>query len=192
MAKQIAHEIKNPLTPMKLSVQHLKQIWKDESLDRDKKLNDTVDLIVRQIDNLAEIATAFSDFSKMTIAQKSKFDIISLINDQVELHSKEVDISVSLKMKDSISIFADEKQISRVFQNILANAIQAIPEGRDSEISIKVKDKISQVFIQICDNGKGMNQETQQRLFEPNFTTKNSGMGLGLAIVKQIVDNNLG
>ncbi len=192
MAKQIAHEIKNPLTPMKLSIQHLKYIWKDESQDRDKKLNDTVDLIVRQIDNLAEIATAFSDFSKMTIAQKSKFDIISLIKDQVELHSKEVIISVSYKSNEPLYINADEKQISRVFQNILANAIQSIPEDRKPEINIKVKIEESEISISICDNGIGMNKETQQRLFEPNFTTKNSGMGLGLAIVKQIVENNSG
>lgn len=192
MAKQIAHEIKNPLTPMKLSIQHLKYIWKDDSVDRDKKLNDTIDLIVKQIDNLAEIATAFSDFSKMTIAKKSKFDIINLINDQVELHSKEVHISVSSNIKSSVYIYADEKQLSRVLQNVITNAIQSIPEDRHSEISIIVKDEIQQVSISICDNGKGMNQEIQKRLFEPNFTTKNSGMGLGLAIVKQIVENNSG
>lgn len=192
MAKQIAHEIKNPLTPMKLSIQHLKYIWKDEAPNRDEKLNATVDLIVRQIDNLAEIASAFSDFSKMTVAQRTEFDVNDLIQDQINLHSKEAQFELQKENEEALMIFADEKQIARVFQNLLTNAIQATEGDQSPVIKVMLKSDESVVSVKICDNGKGMDEETQERLFEPNFTTKNSGMGLGLAIVKQIVDNNSG
>jgi len=192
MAKQIAHEIKNPLTPMKLSLQHLKHIWKDDREDKDQKLNDTIDIVVRQIDSLAEIATAFSDFSKMIVASQNSFNVLNLIQDQVELHSNEAEIIVQTEIKEDILVFADEQQISRVFQNILTNAIQAVPEKRDAKINIELSHKDSLILIKICDNGIGMTKEIQEHLFEPNFTTKSSGMGLGLAIVKQIVVNNSG
>jgi len=192
MAKQIAHEIKNPLTPMKLSLQHLKYIWKDDIDNKDKKLNETVDLVVRQIDNLAEIASTFSDFSKMTEANQQSFDILNLIQDQIVLYSKEAQIEIKNQPQNKLYVFADERQISRVFQNLLTNAIQAIPEDRKAKIIITVEQQADIVNVRICDNGKGMDNEIQEKLFEPNFTTKNSGMGLGLAIVKQIMENNSG
>jgi len=192
MAKQIAHEIKNPLTPMKLSLQHLKHIWKDDSADKDQKLNDTVDIVVRQIDSLAEIATAFSDFSKMIVATQRKFNITDLIQDQVELYSKEAKIVIQTSSNKDVLVFADEQQISRVIQNLLKNAIQAALGEIEPVINIEIIKNDDLILIKICDNGVGMNQEIQEHLFEPNFTTKNSGMGLGLAIVKQIVENNSG
>lgn len=192
MAKQIAHEIKNPLTPMKLSIQHLKYIWKDDAPNKDEKLNATIDLIVRQIDNLAEIASAFADFSKMTVAQRTTFDVNDLIQDQIHLHSKAAHFDLINDTEEALVIFADEKQISRVFQNLLINAIQATEDDQNPQIKVILKNDETTVSVEICDNGKGMDAETQERLFEPNFTTKNSGMGLGLAIVKQIVDNNSG
>lgn len=192
MAKQIAHEIKNPLTPMKLSIQHLKYIWNDNHPDKDEKLNNTVDLIVKQIDNLAEIASAFSDFSKMTTAQQSSFNMLNLIQEQTYLYEKEAQINLDYSTEDDLHVYADETQIGRVIQNLLSNAIQAIPEDRNPEIKINLSLKENRVLVQICDNGKGMSSEIQERLFEPNFTTKNSGMGLGLAIVKQIIENNDG
>ena len=192
MAKQIAHEIKNPLTPMKLSLQHLKHIWKDDRPGKDEKLNDTVDLLVRQIDNLAEIATAFSDFSKMIVATQRKFNITDLIQDQVELYSKEAKIVIQTNFNNDVLVFADEQQISRVIQNLLKNAIQAALGEVESVINIEIVKNDDLILIKICDNGVGMNQDIQEHLFEPNFTTKNSGMGLGLAIVKQIVENNSG
>jgi len=192
MAKQIAHEIKNPLTPMKLSIQHLKYVWKDNHPDKEEKLNNTIDLIVKQIDNLAEIASAFSDFSKMTVAQQSSFNLVDLIRDQIYLYNNEVSIELVYSKEQNYLAFADEKQISRVFQNLLSNAIQAVPQEREVKIQIKISQEEDFIFTQICDNGKGMDTETRKRLFEPNFTTKNSGMGLGLAIVKQIVENNSG
>jgi len=192
MAKQIAHEIKNPLTPMKLSIQHLKYVWQDDRPDKEQKLNDTVDLIVRQIDNLAEIATAFSDFSKMTVAKKKPFNLIRLIQEQIDLHAKEVSIKLIAKEDALFEVFADEQQINRVYQNILTNSIQAIPNKEEAKISIHIWKEKQSIYTKICDNGTGMSKEIQERLFEPNFTTKNSGMGLGLAIVKQIIKNNSG
>ena len=192
MAKQIAHEIKNPLTPMKLSIQHLKKIWKDDHPNKDQKINETVDLIVKQIDNLAEIASAFSDFSRMTIAKQNTFDLLKLIDEQISLYSEEAKINLVYDKQSEFVLFADEQQLSRAFQNILSNAIQAVSEDKEPQIEITIRAEDQHIKIQICDNGTGMNEETQERLFEPNFTTKNSGMGLGLAIVKQIVENNSG
>jgi len=192
MAKQIAHEIKNPLTPMKLSIQHLKYVWKDDKPNKEEKINKTVDLIVKQIDNLAEIADAFSNFSKMTTAHRTHFSLINLIQELVELHTGEVAINLIYDKNNSFNIFADEQQIARVFQNILTNAIQAKSEERSLIIEITIEENKNNILTHISDNGKGMDSYTQKRIFEPNFTTKNSGMGLGLAIVKQIVKNNFG
>lgn len=192
MAKQIAHEIKNPLTPMKLSLQHLKYIWKDDRESKEDKMYETIDMVVKQIDQLAEIASAFSDFSKMTIAQQETFDIIDLIEEQAGLYSTKANIKVEKEAGINSQVFADEKQIVRVVQNILSNAIQSVPDGREATVSIAISSNEKTVGVDFCDNGSGMDEETQKHLFEPNFTTKTSGMGLGLAIVKQIVENNSG
>ncbi|MBN2668927.1 MAG: HAMP domain-containing histidine kinase [Bacteroidales bacterium] len=191
MAKQIAHEIKNPLTPMKLSLQHLKYIWKDNRPDNDQKLNETIDLVVHQIDQLAEIAGAFSDFSKMTQAQKTNFNLVELINEQIQLNASAAQFELIL-MDENSNVFADRKQINRVLQNLISNAVQACTLGVEPKIKIHLSNREQSVFIEICDNGSGMDEATQKQLFEPNFTTKTSGMGLGLAIVKQIIDANDG
>jgi signal transduction histidine kinase len=192
MAKQIAHEIKNPLTPMKLSLQHLKYIWNDNRDDKEEKMYATIDLLVKQIDHLADIASAFSNFSKMTTANQTQFDVLRLLKDQVDLFSIKAIISIEKNDSEMFEIYADERQVGRVVQNLLSNAIQSVPENTKAKIDIKLEHKTPYVEVSICDNGAGMDEQTQAHLFEPNFTTKSSGMGLGLAIVKQIIENNAG
>ncbi len=191
MAKQIAHEIKNPLTPMKLSLQHLKYIWEQGGENREEKTRQTVDLVVRQIDRLAETASAFADFSKMTIAKRHLFDIQKLIREQAELFLSEAEIEI-LSDAESHMVYADEQQFSRVFQNLLSNAVQASKEEETPHLKIQIHNQKEWIEISVCDNGNGMDEETQKHLFKPYFTTKSSGTGLGLAIVKQIIDNNGG
>ena len=192
MSKQIAHEIKNPLTPMKLSVQHLQKIWEDDAPNKEEKLKQTSHLLIKQIDHLAEIASAFSDFSKMTQTEPASFDISEILEEQILLFKQEAEISIQYLKTDNLYIWADEKQISRVLQNLLSNAIQAVPENREAKIEILADKKEDKIIIEIKDNGNGISDEIKEKMFEPNFTTKNTGMGLGLAIVKQIMSNNNG
>ena len=192
MSKQIAHEIKNPLTPMKLSVQHLQKIWEDNAPNKEEKLKQTSHLLIKQIDHLAEIASAFSDFSKMTQTKPASFDISEILEEQILLFKQEAEISIQYLKTDNLYIWADEKQISRVLQNLLSNAIQAVPENREAKIEILADKKENKIIIEIKDNGNGISDEIKEKMFEPNFTTKNTGMGLGLAIVKQIMSNNNG
>jgi signal transduction histidine kinase len=192
MSKQIAHEIKNPLTPMKLSVQHLQKIWEDQAPNKEEKLKQTSHLLIKQIDHLAEIASAFSDFSKMTQTKPSVFDISKILEEQALLFKQECEISIQYHDKDQFYIWADEKQVSRVLQNLLSNAIQAVPDNKNAKIEINIKKKENRILIEIKDNGNGISKEIKEKMFEPNFTTKSTGMGLGLAIVKQIMTNNKG
>ena len=192
MAKQIAHEIKNPLTPMKLSVQHLQMTWKNNDADFENRLNNFSKTLIEQINSLSTIATEFSNFAKMPQIKKEKIDLIPLINSCVDLfkNTENVHFSIENSQNTNIQIIGDNEQILRVFNNILKNAIQAIPENRIGEIKIKLDTnyELKTVLISISDNGSGINEETKSKLFTPNFTTKTSGMGLGLAIVKEIVE----
>lgn len=192
MAKQIAHEIKNPLTPMKLSVQHLQMTWKNKDADFENRLNNFSKTLIEQIEALSTIATEFSNFAKMPQIKKEKIDLIPLMNSCVDLfkNTENVHFSIENSQNTNIQIIGDNEQILRVFNNILKNAIQAIPENRNGEIKIKLETNsvLKTVLISISDNGYGINEETKSKLFTPNFTTKSSGMGLGLAIVKEIVE----
>ncbi len=192
MAKQIAHEIKNPLTPMKLSLQHLDYISLHNLPNKEEKLRQTIQLVVEQIDQLAEIASAFSDFSKMTNAQKESFSLIDLLEEQIQLFSSKAHFQLKNELPLSTSVFADKTQIRRVLQNLFSNAIQAVPEDKNPEIKVHIYLEEGQIVTEIQDNGAGISPEVQEKIFIPNFTTKNSGMGLGLAIVKEIITNNSG
>lgn len=191
MAKQIAHEIKNPLTPMKLSVQHLVRAWNDKVENYDEFLDKMAVNLIEQIDNLSAIATEFSNFAKMPQAKIEKVDIVKKLNNAVLLFANTQNIEIILKLNKHKSAFikGDKEQISRVFINIIKNSIQSIPENRKGKISIELLKEKQNVVVHISDNGRGIPKEMQDKLFEPNFTTKTSGMGLGLAIVNNIIKN---
>lgn len=191
MAKQIAHEIKNPLTPMKLSVQYLQKAWKDEKPDFDKRLEKFSNSLISQINNLSSIATEFSNFAKMPRAQAEQVNIIDKLNDTVNLfeNTENVVFSKDYNQLKEYFIYADKEQVLIVFSNLIQNAIQAIPKERKGKIDVKVKEQDEFILVEIKDNGTGIPDDLKQKLFTPNFTTKTSGMGLGLAIVKNIVEN---
>ncbi len=194
MAKQIAHEIKNPLTPMKLSVQYLSKAWENQPDDFEKYLERVSKTLIEQIDQLHTIANEFSNFAKMPQAKRTKVDIIEKLRNTAALFDKsEPDIQFIYDLSISEqSVFADPDQLVSIFNNVIKNAVQAIPNYRDGVIKISSETIESNIKISISDNGKGVSQEVMGKIFSPNFTTKSSGMGLGLAIVKNIVENSGG
>ncbi|MDO9255696.1 MAG: ATP-binding protein [Bacteroidales bacterium] len=193
MARQVAHEIKNPLTPIKLSMQLLMKAWNDKAPDWDVRLKRFSQTLIMQIDTLSSIATEFSDFAQMPEPQIQQFDVIPLIQQSVALFHDQSDCKISFDTDQKECIIkADPNQILRVFNNLIKNALQAISDDRQGRIRIKlaVVDNVCEISFQ--DNGTGIPTDSQTRIFSPNFTTKTAGMGLGLAMVKNIIDNSLG
>jgi signal transduction histidine kinase len=188
MAKQVAHEIKNPLTPMKLSIQHLQRALKDHSPDVPELTAKITQRLIEQIDNLSNIATAFSDFAKMPQGEFKKIDILPILLSAAELFRESDDMEINLDADETFYVYGDKDQLMRVFINILKNSTQAIPEDRHGRIDISISEESNDYIISIKDNGTGIANEKRTHIFEPNFTTKSSGTGLGLAISKNIIE----
>jgi signal transduction histidine kinase len=190
MARQIAHEIKNPLTPMKLSVQHLRRAWKDQAPNLDQHIDKVTHTLIDQIDTLSSIASEFSKFAQMPGAHFEPTEMISRIKRVTYLF--EDSCRVILHPVDppgtEALVYADPEQLLQVFNNLIRNAIQAVPENREPEVDIYVSVGNGKVLVKVADNGTGIPDEQIERMFEPNFTTKSSGTGLGLAITKKIVE----
>jgi two-component system nitrogen regulation sensor histidine kinase NtrY len=190
MAKQVAHEIKNPLTPMKLGIQQLERVAKDEPDDLVERIQRTAKTLVEQIDTLTKIADEFSNFAQMPKANEQEINLIPIVETTIDLYRKEaIEISLIEKYDGIANIIADKDQISRVFSNLIKNAIQAIPETIEGKIVVKFSEEAEYFIIEIKDNGTGISEDKKDKIFVPNFTTKSTGMGLGLAMVKNIVEN---
>lgn len=189
MAQQVAHEIKNPLTPMRLSVQLLKRSWEEHDANLDQKIERTTKTLIEQIDTLSTIASAFSDFAKMPVSYPERLEIIDLIKRTALLYNNKtnIDIQIHTPENQAIWLLSDKNNLGRAFANLIKNAVQAIGNKPHGKIEIELKTDKNQVFISITDNGKGMSHAEQKRVFTPNFTTKSSGMGIGLSIVNQII-----
>jgi two-component system nitrogen regulation sensor histidine kinase NtrY len=190
MAKQVAHEIKNPLTPMKLSVQHLQRSWKDNKENFDEYLDKVTRTLIEQIDNLSFIASEFSNFAKMPKAINQEINIVDKIRSTLTLFANTENVDFIFEHEsENIAVFADKEQLSRVFINLIKNAIQSIPDTRYGKVGISLVLNGRMVRVSITDNGKGIPEELQSKMFTPSFTTKSSGMGLGLSIVKSIIES---
>ncbi len=190
MAKQIAHEIKNPLTPMKLNVQQLLKSWKDGVPGFDKKIESFSRNQIDYIDNLSTIATAFSSFAKMPGASPGTVNLPEHIKTTLELFRNTDNITFRVRWphESKVFIFADKEQLNGIFSNLFKNSIQAIPQGREGLIKVTMEVKGDKVIVSVSDNGTGIPESLQKRMFTPNFTTKSSGTGLGLSIVKKYVE----
>jgi signal transduction histidine kinase len=190
MAKQIAHEIKNPLTPMKLNVQQLLKAWKDKVPDFGERLEHFTKNQIEYIDNLSSIASAFSSFAKMPGANPSEVNLIDQLKITLELFKDADNITFRVQWpgESKVVVFADKEHLNGIFSNLIKNGIQSIPPGRNGIISVKVEVRKDRVMTSISDNGAGIPRELQKKLFTPNFTTKSSGMGLGLSIVRKYVE----
>ncbi len=191
MAKQVAHEIKNPLTPMRLSIQLLQRAYADKAPDIDAKVERLSKTMIEQIDTLASIATAFSDFAKMPKPSNEAMDLRSVTQNAIDLFhetSESTDFIFHDNGLQEAIIFADKEQLLRVFNNLFRNAIQAIPEDRKGRIDVTLSKQNQTFIVAVKDNGSGIADEVFDKIFVPNFTTKTHGMGLGLAMVKNIVE----
>lgn len=183
MAKQVAHEIKNPLTPMRLLVQQLEFTLKT---DDKEQLKDFTKAMLDQIDAMVTIADAFSRFADMPTSKRQQFDVKSLLERTIAIFSN---LDIDIESPDGeVMVLADKDQLLRVFNNLIKNAWQSVPEARDPKISIRLIDNLENVQIEIKDNGSGIDPEKQERVFEPSFTTKSTGMGLGLAMSQNIIE----
>jgi len=194
MAKQIAHEIKNPLTPMKLSLQHLVKAKREGVEDWDSMFQKFSNSLVEQINTLSSIATEFSNFAKMPASTMVEVNINSVIDEVLTLFSgySNTKFSYFNSCKNQIMVKGDREQLFRVFVNLAKNSVQSIDKLKKGEVTINIACNEKTVIVTIADNGRGIPEELQSRIFSPNFTTKSGGMGLGLAIVKGIVENTGG
>lgn len=188
MAKQVAHEIKNPLTPMRLTVQSFQRKFDPNDPNITQKLDDYTKTILQQIDTMTAVAGAFSNFATMPAQQNETLNVVRIVKMALEIFNEDY-IQFSA-LEDEIIAKLDRTQLIRVITNLVKNAIQAIPEEQENKlVFVTVFRQDNEVKIAVKDNGKGISKENQERVFEPKFTTKSSGMGLGLAIIKNIIEN---
>lgn len=191
MAKQVAHEIKNPLTPMKLSIQHLQRTIQANPQEAEALTRRVSGTLIEQIDGLARIATEFSNFAKMPKPENQTFALNEVVESVFALFAANPAHNVELKLElptEKLSVFADKDHIIRVLNNLLTNASQAIPDDRQGRIRVALVANGNFAIVQVQDNGSGIPAELQEKVFQPNFTTKSSGTGLGLAMSKNIVE----
>ena len=186
MAKQVAHEIKNPLTPMRLSVQSFERKFNPEDENIKEKLKEYSQTLIQQIDVMSSIASAFSDFAKMPTQKKEKIEIISIVKLALDIFN-EKSVKYLTKEKE-LYAFLDKTQLIRIVTNLVKNALQATENEENPLINVEIISKGSKIKIVVSDNGKGISEEVKDLIFEPKFTTKTSGMGLGLPMIKNIIE----
>ena len=190
MAKQVAHEIKNPLTPLKLGLQLLEKSWKDKDPKFDQKFERFSKSFVEQIESLSSIASEFSAFAKMPDTRIVRMDIFEALSQAVTIFKQMDNLRIVFNPPDSqFFINADRDQLLRCFNNLLKNAIEAIPQDRQGLIEINYLITSKNILLSVKDNGNGIPDNLREKIFEPNFTTKSSGTGLGLAFVKNSIEN---
>ncbi len=192
MARQVAHEIKNPLTPMRLNVQYLEKAWKEQAPDWDERLGRFTKTMIEQIDNLSVIAGEFSDFAKMPAGKKEQIDLRALIPEVLELYQDFENVNIYLETPPDdqpMPVFADNNQLRRVFTNLISNAVQSYGKGETATIRIRCIRETDYFKTEITDWGSGVTEQDKAHIFNPYFTTKAKGMGLGLAMVKNIIES---
>jgi two-component system, NtrC family, nitrogen regulation sensor histidine kinase NtrY len=191
MAKQVAHEIKNPLTPMKLSIQHLQRAIREGSPEVNSLTEKISATLIEQIDALSSIATAFSSFAKMPQGERKPVSVNEILLSVIALYREtaQVEIVFVPSEKNNAFVLADREELTRLFSNIVKNAIQAIPDNQQGKVEVTVLKEINRCIISVSDNGTGIADEIKPKIFSPNFTTKTTGMGLGLAMVRNIAES---
>jgi nitrogen fixation/metabolism regulation signal transduction histidine kinase len=191
MAKQVAHEIKNPLTPLKLGVQLLDKSWKENDPNFEKKFASFNKSFIEQIDSLSNIASEFSNFAKMPDTKLEKVELLPIIEQTIRLFNSiaHVEIVVFNRFNKVVLILGDKDQLLRTFNNLLKNAIEANEKKVKCAIRIKLINDDKNAYVEVEDSGKGIDKTLHDKIFIPNFTTKSSGTGLGLAFVKQATEN---
>ena len=190
MAKQVAHEIKNPLTPMRLSVQSFERKFDPNDPDVHKKVAEYSKTLIQQIDTMSNIAGAFSNFAKMPAQQNETLNVVKIVKLALDIFTERYIHFIA--DEEVIIAKLDRTQLIRVVTNLVKNAIQAVPDVEHPRILVTVASEGDTVKISVADNGIGISDDSKDKIFEPKFTTKSSGMGLGLGMVKNIVETYKG
>jgi nitrogen fixation/metabolism regulation signal transduction histidine kinase len=187
MAKQVAHEIKNPLTPMRLSIQSFQRNFDKNDSEFKSRLDEFSKTLIQQIDTMSTIASAFSNFAEMPAQQGEKINIIETTKLALKIF-KENYIVFSSEFED-LQVRIDRTQMVRIITNLIKNALEACELIKEPKVQVIIEKKKKEVLISVIDNGEGISKELKNKIFEPKFTTKTSGMGLGLGMVKNLVDS---
>ncbi|MEO7924153.1 MAG: ATP-binding protein [Chitinophagaceae bacterium] len=189
MARQVAHEIKNPLTPMKLSIQYLQKAINNNQPNVKELSSSVANTLVEQIDHLSKIAADFSQFANIGNTNVTRHDLHDVISSLKELYKSNEEVQfVWRPVNDRVMVEADKTQMNRLFTNLFANAVEACHGNKNCKIEVNEVREGEIIRISIKDNGEGIAPETQEKIFTPNFTTKSSGTGLGLAMCMSIVE----
>lgn len=189
MAKQVAHEIKNPLTPMKLNIQYLQQALKNDYPNVNQLAAKVSESLIEQIENLSYIASEFSNFAKIPEAKPEEFELNEMLKRIVDLYKNQGAVTVHYEgTSDKVFVYADKSQLLRVCNNLMENAVQAIPEERAGDVIVSLGKEGDDALLSFKDNGSGIEDEAISKIFQPYFTTKTSGTGLGLAMTKKIIE----
>ncbi|MGO4904965.1 sensor histidine kinase [Flavobacterium sp. W20_MBD1_R3] len=191
MAKQVAHEIKNPLTPMRLTVQSFQRKFDPTDPAVKQKMNDYSETLIQQIDTMSAVASAFSNFASMPAQQNETLNVVEVVELAMDIFNEEY-IEFQSDSPEIISKI-DRTQLIRIITNLAKNAIQSIPEQQEKKsVIVRIHKASNNVLITVTDNGIGIQSKDIDCIFEPKFTTKSSGMGLGLGIIKNIIENYKG
>jgi nitrogen fixation/metabolism regulation signal transduction histidine kinase len=190
MARQVAHEIKNPLTPMKLSIQYLQKAINSGSANIKQLSQQVADTLVEQIDQLAKIAGDFGQFANIGNVTLERFDLAEVLGTLINLYNADSNLHIDWQKTAAATdyIMADKGQVTRLFTNLIKNAVEASSDKELIGITIRQYRQDEEVIIAVIDHGSGIPRDMQSKIFTPNFTTKSSGTGLGLAICKGIVE----
>ena len=187
MAQQVAHEIKNPLTPMKLTLQHLQRTLPN---GKTPQLERSLATLLEQVDTLNEIAGSFSSFAKMPVPKEEVFDLAEVLQQTADLyHSNQNVLIITDIPPQPCFVKADDQLMSRIFTNLILNGIQSVPSSRIPELTLSLRIEAGFALIEIRDNGAGIPEGVQKNIFVPNFSTKYSGSGIGLAVAKRGVEH---
>lgn len=190
MAKQVAHEIKNPLTPMKLTLQQLHRILPAENPSTKRLVDKAFSSLIDQIDNISDIANSFADFAKMPVPKNELFDLVPVVQKTLHLYSDDRNISLRTNIRPrSAYVVGDPQLMSRILTNLIINAVQAVPASRKPEIRVSLTTGDEFVVLDVSDNGAGIPEPIRQKVFMPNFSTKDGGNGVGLAVAKRGVEH---
>jgi len=183
IARQVAHEIKNPLTPMRLKIQQLQR-----DLDDERQVK-TLHSLLTQIDTLSDIADSFSEFAKMPAPENTDFNLVEVVTETCRLHS-ESNVQINLDTPDKkVMVWADPALMQRILNNLIINAIQAVPDDRQVKIDVSLKKEDQKVLLSCADNGTGIPEEIHEKIFTTYFSTKSTGTGIGLAVAKKGIEN---
>ena len=194
VARRIAHEIKNPLTPIQLSAQRLRRRYPDILSEENSIFGQCTNTIIKQVDEIKQLVSEFSQFARMPKINRADADIRLMLEETLFLYKQaHADITFSVTSKEEIPVFSfDTEQIKRCIINLLDNAVAVLAGGGIVDIILELDDEKENMTIQVCDSGPGITEEEKSKLFEPYFSTKKTGTGLGLAIVSTIVSDHNG